>query len=60
MTSGIRGSIKDTVSLKHREAEAEEEAERKTALEGRRSVVIPTSDVTPTAPDLLVGLYHFS
>ena len=43
-----RGSIKDAVSLKRGEAEAE----RETALKGRRSVVRPTSDVTLTARDL--------
>ena len=43
MTSGIE---------QEKEAEAEVGAERETALKGRRSVVRPTSDVTPTARDL--------
>ena len=41
------GSIKNALSLKHAEEEAETES-----FEGRRSVIRPTSDVTSTARNL--------
>ena len=47
-----RGSIKDPVSLKHGTQKQKQKEKQRDASEGRRSVVRPNSDVTPTARDL--------
>ena len=48
-----RRSIKDAVSLSTEKPKQKQKGKQRDSSEGRRSVVRPTWDVTPTARDLL-------